>query len=216
MVFPVPEGISRTQCPPASSVSARGQRLSPRPGSRATHSSSRTCSWDGSRVSKKQRMGPRPCCQQDIRILFCEQLARHLVILGGGAHAWIDSRIWKEDRQITTSILLERCPLRTLRVTYSILNSMMGNLGLPPGVAGGRKAKKGKGKSKEKVRSRVTRTRDQAGFSAQLRPCFLAQYCWFLDSGSIGARLEQPVAFWTRKSSVVATMAVFKVSSLSM
>lgn len=93
---------------------------------------------------------------------------------------------------------------------------MMGNLGLPPGVAGGRRAKKGKGESKGKVRSRVTRTRDEAGFSARLDPVFLAQYCWFLVFGSIEALLEQPVAFWTRESSVVATMAVFKVSSLSM
>lgn len=151
MVFPVPEGISRTQCPPASSVSARGQRLSPRPGSRATHSSSRTCSWDGSRVSKKQRMGRRPCCQQDIRILFCEQLARHLVILeGGGVHAWIDSRIWKEDRQITTSILLERCPLRTLRVTYSILNSMMGTWAFLRALPEGGKRRKGRGNRRKR------------------------------------------------------------------
>lgn len=93
---------------------------------------------------------------------------------------------------------------------------MMGNLGLPPGVAGGRRAKKGKGESKGKVRSRVTRTRDEAGFSARLDPVFLAQYCWFLVFGSMEALLEQSVAFWTRESSVVATMAVFKVSSLSM
>ena len=70
--------------------------------------------------------------------------------------------------------------------------------------------------SKGKVRSRVTRTRDEAGFSPQLGPWFLAQYCCFLDSGPLRALLEQLVAFLTRESSAMATMAVFKVSSLSM
>lgn len=88
----------------------------------------------------------------------------------GETHAWIDSRIWKEDGQITASILLERHPPASLHVTYSILNSMMGSLSLPPGVAGGRRAKKVKKNSKEKVGSRVTRTRDEAGFSDRLDP----------------------------------------------
>lgn len=61
---------------------------------------------------------------------------------GGETHAWIYSRIWKEDGQITAPILLERHHPGSLHVTYSILNSMMGRLSLPPGVAGGRRVRR--------------------------------------------------------------------------
>jgi hypothetical protein len=217
MVFPVPEGISRTQCPPASSVSASGQRLSPRPGSRATHSSSRTYIWGGSRVSEKHKRWTQHHAVDKHTHIVLEAVSDASHDARGGGGTCLDRFEDRERERADHYVRLVRTLPFQIYPSH-VLNIELhdGSVSPPPGVAGGRKAKKGKGKSKGKVRSRVTRTRDEAGFSARLDPWLLAQYCWFLDFGSAGALLEQTVAFWTRESNAVATMSVFKVSSLSM
>lgn len=77
-VFPVPEGISRTQFPVASSVSGTCQQRSSTARQRPAHSSSRPCSCRSSLVSAL----PASTCfsNVDVRILLYRRVSREHVI----------------------------------------------------------------------------------------------------------------------------------------